>query len=117
MINKDKIWLFFMKLFSKTCHQKSDRSFFLNNYQFPVCARCTGLLIGYILGILSLFFNFRISIILSLIFMAIMFIDWFIQYKKLLYSTNARRLLTGFFCGFGVISILATSYTKLLSLF
>ena len=103
MNKKDKIWLFFMKLFSKTCHQKSERSFFFYNYQFPMCARCTGLLIGYLLGILALFFNLKISISLSLIFAAIMFIDWFIQHKKIYPSNNTRRVITGFLCGFGII--------------
>ena len=99
MIDKDKIWIFFMKLFYGTCHQKADRSFFVNNYQFPICARCTGLLIGYILGIISIFFNFKISILLSVFFIVIMFVDWFIQHKNILYFTNIRKLLTGLFCG------------------
>ncbi len=117
MIKKDKIWLFLMKFFSTTCHQKANRSFFFKNYQFPICARCTGLLIGYILGIIVLFFNIKISILLSLFFVIVMFIDWFIQHKKILYSTNTRRLLTGSFCGFSIINILATTFSKILMLF
>ncbi|WP_373205163.1 DUF2085 domain-containing protein [Clostridium tertium] len=115
MNKKDKIWLFFMKLFSKTCHQKSERSFFFYNYQFPICARCTGLLIGYLLGILALFFNLKISISLSLIFAAIMFIDWFIQHKKVYTSNNTRRVITGFLCGFGIISTLVNFYAILVN--
>jgi len=116
MTNKDKVWLFLMKFFSKTCHQKADRSFFFYNYQLPICARCTGLLIGYILGVIALFLNFKISIVLSLIFMITMSFDWFIQYKNISSSTNIRRLLTGFLCGFGIINILAYSYTRILNL-
>lgn len=115
MNKKDKIWLFFMKLFSKTCHQKSERSFFFYNYQFPMCARCTGLLIGYLLGILALFFNLKISISLSLIFAAIMLIDWFIQHKKIYPSNNTRRVITGFLCGFGIISTLVNFYAILVN--
>lgn len=115
MINKDKIWLFFMKLFSSTCHQKSERSFFLYNYQFPICARCTGLLIGYILSVIALFFNFKIPISLSLIFAIIMFIDWFIQHKKIYPSNNTRRVITGFLCGFGIVSIIANFYVILVN--
>ena len=114
MIDKDKVWIFFMKLFYGTCHQKADRSFFINNYQFPICARCTGLLIGYILGIISLFFNFKVSILLSVFFIFIMFVDWFIQHKNILYSTNIRRLLTGLLCGFGIINILSISFSKII---
>ncbi|VYT68939.1 DUF2085 domain-containing protein [Clostridium tertium] len=117
MSNRDKIWLYSMKIFSKSCHQKSDRSFFFYNYQFPICARCTGLLIGYIVGIISLFFNYRISIVLSLLFMIIMFLDWFTQYINFYSSTNTRRFLTGFICAFGIISILANVTTKIFSLF
>lgn len=116
MIKKDELWLFLMKLFSTTCHQKANRSFFFNNYQFPICARCTGLLIGYILGVTSLLFNFKLSILISSIFIVIMFIDWFIQHKEILYSTNKRRLLTGTLCGFGIINILSYSFTKFLIL-
>ena len=28
------------------CHQKSERSFFLNENQMPFCARCTAILVG-----------------------------------------------------------------------
>uniref|UniRef100_UPI00293DA367 DUF2085 domain-containing protein n=1 Tax=Clostridium TaxID=1485 RepID=UPI00293DA367 len=116
MVNKDRTWLFLMKLFSKTCHQKNDRSFFINNYQFPICARCTGLLIGYILGIICLLFNFKLSTLLSSIFIVIMFIDWFFQHKEILYSTNKRRLLTGLLCGFGIINIISISFSKIIML-
>ena len=27
-----------------------ERSFFFGEYQFPLCARCTGVLVGYMLG-------------------------------------------------------------------
>lgn len=117
MSKKDEIWLVFMRFFSKTCHQKADRSFFFYNYQFPICARCTGLLIGYIFGIISILFNLKISILLSLFLIFIMFIDWFMQHIKIFYSTNIRRLLTGLFCGFGIINILSISFTKILMLF
>ncbi|MCB7430270.1 DUF2085 domain-containing protein, partial [Erysipelatoclostridium ramosum] len=41
-----------MHLFSHSCHQKAERSFFIHGYQCPVCARCSGLYIGYGFGIL-----------------------------------------------------------------
>ncbi|WP_366032977.1 DUF2085 domain-containing protein [Clostridium sp.] len=46
-----------------------------------------------------------------------MFIDWLIQHKKILHSTNIRRLVTGLLCGFGVINVLAATFTKILMLF
>ncbi|ERK30898.1 DUF2085 domain-containing protein [Clostridium intestinale] len=106
-----------MKFFSTTCHQKSDRSFFINKYQFPLCARCTGLLLGYILGILFLFFFPTLPTLICLSFLAIMFIDWFLQHKKIKESTNYRRLITGFLCGLGIISILSNTYLLLKNIF
>jgi len=114
---KDKIWIVLMKLFSNTCHQKANRSFFLYNYQFPICARCTGLLLGYFLGIIILFFINEISLYLSLTFSIIMFIDWFIQYKGIKTSNNYRRLFTGSLCGIGVIGILANVYVFIYNMF
>ena len=29
------------------CHQMPERSFFYKGKQFPVCARCTGVIIGF----------------------------------------------------------------------
>ncbi|WP_291650755.1 DUF2085 domain-containing protein [Clostridium sp.] len=72
-------------------------------------------MIGYILGIVSLFFNLKIPISLSLTFVIIMFIDWFLQYKKIYPSNNTRRVITGFLCGFGIISALANFYMILVN--
>lgn len=35
------------KTFSYVCHQRPDRSFFLEGHQFGVCSRCTGLYAGF----------------------------------------------------------------------
>ena len=34
------------------CHQRSDRSLFINGNQMPVCARCLGIFLGFPFGIL-----------------------------------------------------------------
>lgn len=109
MTRKDKIWITLMRIFSNTCHQKANRSFFIYNYQFPICARCTGLLLGYFLGIIILCIG-EISLTLSITFIVTMFIDWFIQYKGIKISNNYRRLFTGSLCGIGIMSILANIY-------
>lgn len=41
-------WLFF----GLTCHQIPERSFHLYGYPFAVCARCTGIYFGFLLGLL-----------------------------------------------------------------
>ena len=33
------------------CHCRADRSFYCKNKKFPICARCTGELIGIIVSI------------------------------------------------------------------
>src|SRR4249919_1949081 len=35
------------------CHQRPERSFFLDGHQFPVCARCTGLYLSGAIGIVG----------------------------------------------------------------
>ena len=67
------------------CHQREDRSFHIKGWQFPICSRCTGILVGQLLGILIYIFQFRIPIYISCIFLFIMFLDWYIQYKKILH--------------------------------
>lgn len=110
MMQKDKIWMFFMNLFSSTCHQKAERSFFIKNYQFPVCARCSGMLFGYVLGGVLLFLIGKISLLLSLLFLLIMFLDWFIQHKGIKASTNFRRFVSGTLAGIGIIGLISNMY-------
>ncbi len=105
-LNKsDKIWIKLMKYGRRLgCHQMAERSFFINKYQFPVCARCTGVLIGYILSPLLMLVNsYRIQI--AILLCSIMFIDWFIQYLNIKKSNNIRRLITGIFGGMGIIHV------------
>lgn len=97
-----KAYIFLMKVGRAAgCHQMPERSFFYKGYQFPVCARCTGVIIGQILGAISFFLlvlpNRTVGF---LCFM--MFLDWWLQRVGLLQSTNLRRLITGLLCGFAV---------------
>lgn len=87
------------------CHQRADRSYFIAGYQFPICARCTGVLIGYA-SALILYRVYHISIWLCALFMLIMFVDWFLQYKNICQSTNFRRLITGLLCGHGLLNLI-----------
>ena len=96
-----------MRLGSMTgCHQMHERSFSFNGYQFPLCARCTGLLFGQITGLFLFVFyiktDIRILLCLAVISTLMLGIDGLGQLKKLWLSTNTRRLLTGLLCGFFV---------------
>lgn len=87
------------------CHQRPDRSFFYKNKQFPVCARCTGVIIGQFISIILFLAKLRLSTTLSVVFCTIMFADWFIQKINVLPSTNIRRLITGSLGGYGYMTI------------
>jgi uncharacterized membrane protein len=87
------------------CHQRPDRSFFFRGHQFPVCARCTGVLLGQIISITTIIISFSPNIIICVIGTLIMFIDWLIQYRLNIESTNLRRLITGTMCGYGLMGI------------
>lgn len=103
---KIKTWAFFMRLGNRCgCHQREDRSFKIKGWQFPICSRCTGILVGQLLGILIYIFQFRIPIYISCIFLFIMFLDWYIQYKKIKESTNIRRFITGTLAGIAQVAI------------
>ena len=86
------------------CHRMPERSFFYKGYQFPVCARCTGVCLGQLTAIIVNLF-YKIPLKFALICLTIMGFDWGIQELKIIPSTNFRRLLTGIFGGFGIFSI------------
>ena len=83
------------------CHQMPERSFFYHGYQFPVCARCTGVVLGQLVGYLT-FAWFRLSWNGCSFFLFLMFLDWYLQKMGLLSSTNPRRLITGLLCGYAL---------------
>ena len=103
---KIKTWAFFMILGNRWgCHQREDRSFKIKGWQFPICSRCTGILTGQIIGIIIYLFKVRIPFYLDFIFLALMFLDWFIQFKNIKESTNIRRFITGNLAGIAQTSI------------
>ena len=114
-----KAWVLLMRLGAMTgCHQLHERSFFLGGYQFPVCARCTGLFFGQIAGIAMLFWLLQCSIPLLVLFagisVALLGIDGFFQLKGIWVSTNFRRLATGLLCGFFITGIFIRIITILI---
>lgn len=87
------------------CHQMPERSFFFKGYQFPVCARCTGVIIGELVALILILCSVKINFIVSISLLIPMGIDWGLQYVKILESDNIRRLLTGTIGGFGLIYV------------
>ena len=87
------------------CHQIPERSYFIGTHQLPLCARCTGVVLGQLLCIVLLCFGVKLHPAVSLCFLLAMFGDWCIQFIGLLPSTNRRRLITGVAGGFGYVSL------------
>lgn len=85
------------------CHQKSERSFFINGNQMPFCSRCTAIWLGLAIGMCFMLFckiefneKFFFLVILGIIPMGI---DGVGQLFGFWTSTNITRLLTGLSAG------------------
>lgn len=112
--NKDKKWLKWMEFGRRLgCHQMSERSFFIKGYQFPICARCTGVIISSFVAVV-VFWWYKMSMIVSFALCAIMFMDWFIQRIEIKSSTNIRRFITGLMGGYGFMTLQMYMYWWLL---
>lgn len=88
------------------CHRIPERSFFIRGKQFPICARCTGILVGYLIGIIYLLVTSKYNLILELSLMVPLAIDGIGQYLGYWISNNKRRFLTGILAGLSTICIL-----------
>ena len=88
------------------CHGRADRSFFYHGKQFPICARCTGELIGILTGIPIAVFMGCGSVTVMLLLMAPMVADGLLQLLTSYESGNYRRLVTGFLFGIALIFFL-----------
>lgn len=93
------------------CHQLPDRSFFFHEHQSPLCARCTGMYLGFLIGLVFLIVRRRthsarmpataiISVLIG--FMTIMGIDGVNSTisiipgaPQLYHTTNVHRIVTG----------------------
>lgn len=89
------------------CHKIPERSFFYKGKQFPICSRCTGIFIGYIIGILGLFIpSLNLKLWIAILFIIPMIIDGSIQFFTQYKSNNYKRLFTGILGGVGIIFFL-----------
>jgi len=86
------------------CHQLASRSFFIQNRQLPLCARCSGVIIGSLFAY-AMFFFWTPPLWLCILGSAVMFVDWLIQYLKVKESTNLRRVVTGLLGGYSLATL------------
>lgn len=96
------------------CHQMPERSFFWRGYQFPVCARCTGVILGELAMIVLWTLGLRPGLLAAAALLAPMGVDWGLQFLGVLPSTNLRRLLSGLLGGAGVTCVYGLAFICLL---
>lgn len=104
------------------CHRITIRSFEAFDRQLPLCARCTGIYLGVMTGLILLVSggrakvtrlpNWRVLVVLGA-FVGVLAIDGFNSYFYLfpgfegVYTpNNTLRLITGVFCGLTLINLL-----------
>jgi len=90
----------------RLCHQKAERSFFINGNQMPFCARCTAIWAGIVIGLaLMIFYKIKLDekiVILIIIGIIPIGLDGIIQLAGFWESNNLIRLITGSITGFVV---------------
>lgn len=110
---KHSIWYYTRLLWVKSmhmgadtgCHQMPERSFFFRQYQFPVCARCCGVLCGELLAIIFFVKKKIIRPEINIVAAGTMFLDWYVQHIGKLQSNNRRRFVSGILGGLGCWSL------------
>jgi uncharacterized membrane protein len=96
-------WSFVYSAGDRLCHQKAERSFFINDNQMPFCSRCTAIWLGFAIGLGFMVFykiqlneKFLFAILLSLVPIGM---DGVGQLFGFWESTNVIRLITGLLVG------------------
>lgn len=88
------------------CHGRSDRCLSVYDHEFPICARCTAIYLGFLTGLVyELFFGIPPVEFLSICLLLILptGIDGVTQLTFDRESTNIIRLVTGLPAGVGII--------------
>jgi uncharacterized membrane protein len=97
------------------CHRMKSRSLTIKGYTLPICARCTGILLGYLffplLFVFDLFFPLWLGILLNFP----MVVDGWTQKRKVRTSNNVLRLTTGIVSGFGQSIIIVSISQSIIS--
>jgi len=89
------------------CHQKPERSFFWKGKQLPLCARCTGINLGYFVLPLFIFGVIKIPLLWTILMIIPTYIDGTIQAYFNIESNNTRRFITGLMSGIATMSLVS----------
>ncbi|MEH7275158.1 DUF2085 domain-containing protein [Neobacillus vireti] len=93
------------------------RSLTINGYTLPLCARCTGILAGYLFFPFFLILNLNFPLWLGIVLNLPMVIDGWTQKRKYRISNNSLRLSTGIVSGLGQSMIIVSVSQKIISIF
>lgn len=90
------------------CHCIDSRSFWIKGKKFPICARCTGELVGIIISFFT-YWIIHTSVLFSLILMIPMVADGFLQLLTKYESNNIKRFITGILFGYALATLFIMS--------
>lgn len=109
---------------SSLCHQLTERSYFIDDFQMPLCARCLGLHLGFLISAaiilarrdprLSGMPSLRSLVALGLIMLPAM-ADVMLSYTGMVDTDNARRVVTGVLFGTALAFLLVPFIRSLLT--
>jgi uncharacterized membrane protein len=83
------------------CHRMKSRSLTIKGYTLPICARCTGILLGYLFFPFLFVYDLDFSLWLGIALNFPMVLDGWTQKRKYRMSNNTLRVSTGIVSGFG----------------
>ena len=102
-------WLYFA--FSFVCHQQPERSLWVSGMPLAICARCAGIYLGVLVGLL-LKLPWRRALLLAAL--GLMFLDWASEALGLRPAWALLRLLTGGLTGLAASPVVLEAGTVLL---
>jgi uncharacterized membrane protein len=98
------------------CHRMKSRSLTIKGYTLPLCARCTGILTGYLFFPVLLVVGWNFPLWMGILLNFPMVIDGWTQKKKYRISNNSLRFTTGIISGFGQSIIIVSVSNFIISL-
>ena len=105
--------------FSHVCHQAPERSFFIAGHPFAVCARCTGLYLGFAVAVITYPLTTSLKRTRAperrWLFMAAvpLAIDFSVGFLGIWDNTHSSRLLTGALLGAAAVFYIMPGLTEL----